>query len=103
MKKTIFAVLTLALSMASAKTYPVTLSQAVVVAGTQLKPGEYVLDLKDTKAVFKRGSVAVECTVKVEKASQKYETQSVRYAQRDGKLQLQELRLGGTDLKLVVD
>jgi hypothetical protein len=103
MKKTIFAALTLALSMASAKTYPVTLFQPVVVAGTLLLPGEYVLDLKDTKAVFRRGKVAVECAVKVEKASQKFETQAVRSAQRDGKLHLQELRLGGTDLRLVVD
>jgi hypothetical protein len=103
MKKTIFAALTLALCMASAKTYPVTLSQPVMVAGTLLKPGEYVVDVKETKAVFKRGKVAVECAVKVEKASEKYASQSIRFAERDGKIQLQELRLGGTDVKLVVD
>jgi hypothetical protein len=53
--------------------------------------------------VFKRGKVAVECPVKVEKASRKFETQAIRYAQRDGKNYLEEIRLGGTDLKLVVD
>lgn len=103
MKKTVFAVLTLALSMASAKTYPVTVFQPVVVAGTLLQPGEYVVDLKDTKALFKRGKVAVECPVKVEKASRKFEAQSMRYAQRDGKNYLQEIHVGGTDLKVVLD
>ena len=103
MKKTIFAVLTLALSMASAKTYPVTLYRPAVVAGTMLQPGEYSLDLKDTTAVLKRDKVVVQCPVKVEKMNRKFDAPSIRYAVRDGKNYLQEIRLGGTDLKLVVD
>ncbi|MGC9973344.1 MAG: hypothetical protein ABSE56_22435 [Bryobacteraceae bacterium] len=103
MKKTIFAVMTLTLSMASAKTYPVTLYRTAVVAGTVLQPGEYVLDLKNTTAVLKRDKVIVQCPVKVEKVGRKFEIPSIRYAQRDGKNYLQEIRLGGTDLKVVVD
>ncbi|MGA2328645.1 MAG: hypothetical protein ABSH05_20405 [Bryobacteraceae bacterium] len=103
MKKTIFAVLTLALSMASAKTYPVTLYSPAVVAGTVLRPGEYVLDLKDTRAVLKRGKVVVECPVKVEKASRKFPTDSTRLVIRDGRAYLQEIHVGGTDLKVVLD
>jgi hypothetical protein len=103
MKKTILAVLTLALSVASAKTYPVTITQPTVVAGNVLKPGEYSLDLQDNNALLKRGSVAVKCTVRIEKAGQKYSSSSVRLTNRDGKTHLAEIRLGGTDMKLVVD
>jgi hypothetical protein len=70
---------------------------------SQASSSDWYVDLKDTQAVFKRGKVAVECPVKVEKASRKFETQAIRYAQRDGKNYLEEIRLGGTDLKLVVD
>ena len=103
MKKTIFVLLTLALSMASAKTYPITLTTPAVVAGTTLTPGEYVLDFDGAKATLKRGKVTVDCPVKVQKVEKKYPNGSLRFANRDGKMHLSEIRLGGTDTKLVVD
>jgi hypothetical protein len=53
--------------------------------------------------VLKRDKVVVQCPVKVEKMNRKFDAPSIRYAVRDGKNYLQEIRLGGTDLKLVVD
>jgi len=103
MKKAVFVFLILALAMANAKTYSITLFQPSVLAGTELKPGEYVLDLDSTKIVVKNGRVSVESAVKVETVDKKYATTSVRYANGDGKYQIQEIRLGGTKLKLVVD
>jgi hypothetical protein len=100
-KRVIFAFLVLALAVASAKTYTVTLFQPAVLAGTELKPGEYQLDLNDTKVVIKNGKVKVESAVKVETADSKFNTTTVRFANGDGKLRIQEIRLGGTKLKLV--
>jgi hypothetical protein len=100
-KRVIFAFLVLALAAASAKTYTVTLFQPAVLAGTELKPGEYQLDLNDTKVVIKNGKVKVESAVKVETADSKFNTTTVRFANGDGKLRIQEIRLGGTKLKLV--
>ena len=100
-KRVIFAFLVLALAAASAKTYTVTLFQPAVLAGTELKPGEYQLDLNDTKVVIKNSKVKVECDVKVETADSKFNTTTVRFASGDGKLRIQEIRLGGTKLKLV--
>jgi hypothetical protein len=100
-KRVIFAFLVLALAVASAKTYAVTLFQPAVVAGTELKAGEYQLDLKVTRAVIKHGRLKVECDVKVETADSKFATTTVRFANGNGKLRIQEIRLGGTNLKLV--
>lgn len=102
MKKFVLAFLVLALSVASAKTYNVTLYQPSVVGDTELKAGEYKLDVQDAKIVLKGGDVAVESAVKVETVETKYPATSVRYANGDGKSRVQEIRLGGTNMKLVL-
>ena len=92
----------LALSaMASAKSYSVTLFQPSVVAGAELKPGDYKVDLKDSKAVITNGKQKVEAEVKVESAPEKFGATSVKYQNGDGKYRIQEIRLGGTNTKLV--
>ena len=103
MKKTIFALLTVALAITSAKTFPVTFSQPAIVAGQTLAPGDYSVDFDGTKALIKRGKISVECNVKVEKADKKFESGSLRFANRDGKQYLSEIRLAGTDTRLVVN
>lgn len=102
-KRVVFAFLVLALAVASAKTYTVTLFQPGVLAGTELKPGNYQLDLNDSRVVVKNGKIKVESPVKVENAESKFSTTTVRYANGEGKLRIQEIRLGGTKLKLVFD
>ncbi|MGE5487610.1 MAG: hypothetical protein ACM3ZB_07300 [bacterium] len=102
MKKLMLAFLVLALSVASAKTYNVRLHQPSVVGDTELKAGDYKLDVQDTKIVLKGEKVAVESVVKVETVDSKYPSTSVRYANADGKNRLQEIRLGGTNMKLVL-
>lgn len=102
MKKLMLAFLVLALSVASAKTYNVTLYQPSVIGDTELKAGDYKLDLQDTKIVLKSGKVAVESVVKIETVESKYPSTSVRYANADGKNRVQEIRLGGTNMRLVL-
>jgi hypothetical protein len=102
MKRFVFVFLVLALAVASAKTYTVTLFQPAVVGGTELQPGEYKLDVQDTKViVLKNGKQTAESSVKVETSESKYSTTSVRYTNGDGKYRVQEIRLGGTKTKLV--
>lgn len=100
-KKLLFVFLVLALTVACAKTYTITLFQPSVIAGTELKPGEYQLELKDTTVVLKNGRHSVRATVKVENAASKFATTAVRYLGGEEKSKVQEIRLGGTNLKLV--
>ncbi|MBS1871679.1 MAG: hypothetical protein JSU00_00585 [Acidobacteria bacterium] len=102
MKKTLFVFTTLALAIASAaSTYKVTLFQPSLINGSELKPGDYKIELKDNKVVVKGGKNVVEADVKVENATEKFSSTSVRYTNADGKYKVQEIRLGGTTSKIV--
>lgn len=100
-KKIAIAFLFAALAVASAKTYNVTLFQTSVVAGTELQAGDYRLNLDTNKIVLTNGKQSVESTVKVEETNGKINSTTVRYANGEGKYRIQEIRLGGTKLKLV--
>lgn len=104
MKKVLLTFATLALAVASAgSSYKVTLFQPSLVGGQELKPGDYKIEVKDNKAIITRGKQSVEANVKVETASDKFSSNSVRYLNGDGKYRVQEIRLGGTNTKLVFD
>jgi len=89
--------------LAAAETYKVTLFQPTVVQGKELKPGSYKLGLKDNVLVIANGKESVETTVKVETTAQKFDTTSIRYATGEGKYSIQEIRLGGTKTKLILN
>ncbi len=103
MNKILFSFSTVALAVASAAAnYRVTLFQPSVINGTELKAGDYKLELKDNnKAVVRSGKNVVEADVKIESTQQRFNTTSVRYSNVDGKMKVQEMHLGGTNLKVV--
>jgi hypothetical protein len=103
MKKLTILLFTVALAIGAAKTYRITLFQPTVIAGTELKPGDYNLDLNGEKMVIRQGKVSAEAAVKSEVNGERYGSTSVRYAVRDGKNHLVEVRLGGTNTKLVLN
>ena len=104
MKKILLSFATVALAVASAaNSYRVTLFQPAVVNGTELKPGDYKVTLKDDKAVLTSGKTSVEAKVKQETASSKFSSTTVRYTDSAGKYHVQEIRLGGTTTKLVFE
>lgn len=104
MKKLLLSFATLALAAASAATsYRVTLFETSTINGTELKPGEYKVTLKDNTAVISRGKQSIEARVKAETAESKFRSTSVRYQNGDGKYRVQEIRLGGTNTKLVFE
>jgi hypothetical protein len=102
MKKTLFVFGTLALAIATAATnYRLTLFHTSMIAGAELKPGDYKIEMKDNKVVVKGGKNVVETDGKLETTNEKFGATSVRYVNEDGKLKVQEIRLGGTNSKIV--
>lgn len=99
-KKSILAFATLALAVASAaSSYSVTFFQPVVVNGQTLQAGEYKLQYSDNKATIQHGKTVTEVPIKVETGGDKYSATSVRL----NGAQVEEIRLGGTNKKLVLE
>lgn len=97
----VLALVACASAVAAAKSYYVTLFQPTVVGSTELKPGDYKVEVQENKAVIRNGKHRVEANVKVETAPERFNSTSVRYQNGDGKYRLLEIRLGGTNTKLV--
>lgn len=93
--------LTIAMLCASAATYNVTLFQHSTVAGKDLKPGDYKLTVENEKATIEKGKNKIEAAVKLETGDAKFNSTSVRYADDNGKMKVTEIRLGGTNTKVV--
>ena len=102
MKKLIVTFALLGLSLAQAKSFHVTLYEKSVLGSTELKPGDYTIELKDQQVLVRNGKLEAQAPVKVENASSKFGTTTVRYSNGDGRYHIQEIRLGGTNMKLVV-
>ena len=90
------------ITAAHARSYTVTLFQPATVSGTELKPGDYTVEVKDETVTIKNAKTQVSAPVKVETAETKNSSTTVRYANGDGKYKIQEIRLGGTKTKLVL-
>jgi|SRR6476661_4402185 hypothetical protein len=103
MKKLIAIFVMLGVSLAFAKSYHVVLYEKSMLGSTELKPGTYTIELKDQQVVVKNGKVEAQAAVKVENDANKYSTTTVRYSNGDGTYKIQEIRLGGTHMKLVVN
>ena len=100
-RKLVLSVIAFAgMAMAAGKTYNVKLFDPAMVANTELKPGEYRVEVNDQTAVIKSGKINKEAPVKVETSDSKYDTTTVRLSS-GAKPQIQEIRIGGTRTKLV--
>jgi hypothetical protein len=89
------------IAVASAKSYSVKFFVPVTVGGTELKPGEYKVEVVGDKAVIRRGQINVESPVKVVTVERAFPRTSMRLAQNEGKMRIQEIRLGGEKTRLV--
>jgi hypothetical protein len=102
MSKLMLSFGTLALAVASAaSSYRFSIFEPSFVAGQELKPGDYKVEVSGDKALIKAGKQTVEAAVKVEDGTERFSETSVRYANTNGKMTVQEIRLGGTHTKLV--
>jgi hypothetical protein len=84
-------------------TYRVTLLQPSVVNGTELRAGDYKLAVNSEKAVFSGSKQSVETSVKVENGGEKFAHTAIRFTRENGKAIISEIRVGGTNTKLVFD
>ena len=89
-------------ALAQAETYHVTLLKPSVVAGKELKPGDYKVEVNNDKAVISHGKQSIEAKVKTETADKKYGSTTVRYEMEGDKYKVQEIGIGGTKTKLVI-
>jgi len=96
----LFAVAGLMVASA-ASSYRVKLYQESHVGDTVLKPGEYKVTVDNGQVVLSGGNSKAEAKVAVESADAKYNSTSVRYQNGDGKYRVKEIRLGGTNTRLV--
>jgi len=102
MRKVLPFFLVAGLAVASAKSYTVNLFETASLGSTELKPGEYKIEVNDQKAVIHSGKVRTESPVKVEEGDAKFDNTVVRYGKgSDGKTAVQEIRIGGTKTRLV--
>jgi hypothetical protein len=105
-KRFLVAFAILALAMASAGTVPsshvymITLTQPVVVHGTQLAAGDYRLTIAGDKITMQtlKGKLTVDVPAKLETTTQKFDDTALRYSGTG----LAEIRLGGTKTRIVV-
>jgi hypothetical protein len=101
-KKVLIVFTTLALAVASAaSSYRITLFQKSEVGGKQLKPGEYKMSLQGDKVTLTQGKQSVEATVKVESSETKFGSTTIRYIGDESNARIQEIRIGGTNTKVV--
>lgn len=86
----------------AAQEYSVRLNNPATVAGTDLKAGDYKVELVGDKAMIHGKKDTVEASVKVEEGSEKFNSTTVRYTvAAGGKYQISEIHLGGTKTKVV--
>ena len=103
MKKLFVVSLFAAVSAFAAESYRVTLFQPSIVAGQELRAGDYKVIVEGDKVTLSQGKTSVTTNVKTETAESKFDRTSVRYQNGDGKYRLQEIRIGGTNTKLVLN
>src|SRR5260370_9963877 len=94
-----FAILA-ASALANAKSFSVTLFQPSIVGGSELQPGDYKLDLNESKVVIHSGKNSVDAAVKIDTGDQKSSSTTLRYSTVDGKYRVPDIPLVGTATKL---
>jgi len=104
MKKTLLmliATFMLATGSAMASTHSLTLHAPTEIGGTELKPGKYKMEINGEKLTITNGRKTAETTVKVEESTEKFSKDSIRYVEANGEMKVREIRVGGTNTRLV--
>jgi hypothetical protein len=89
-------------AVGQAATYHVTLLKPTVVAGQELKPGDYKVEVNNSTAVISHGKQSVETKVKTEESAKKYDSTVIKYEMDGSKYKLQEIGIGGSKTKLIL-
>ncbi len=104
MKKAIgILAMTAALALAGAKTYSLPIMRDVTVGGQQLQAGEYKVGVEGSKMTLTRDGKTVEANVTVRPESKKWDTSTVRMSPNGSSYQVNEIRLRGAAMTIVVN
>jgi hypothetical protein len=96
--KVMLSIATLALGVASAaSSYDIKLYDPMWVGATQLKPGDYTVEMQGDKAVFKSGKKVIEIPATLGTNDQKFKSTTLLSLDK----KIQEIDLGGTKSKIV--
>jgi len=104
LRKLLLTIAVLGLSVASAKTFEISLSSPAMAGKVQLQPGTYQLKLDGSKAIFTDTSnhhKTFETNVKVENSPQKSSVTAVETRNDAGVVHIEQIQLQGTKLKLI--
>jgi hypothetical protein len=84
-------------------TYRITLVQPSVVKDTVLKPGDYKVNIGDSKVTITpaNGKSPVEAAVKIETVEKKFSDTVIGYTADNGKSIITEIRFGGTTTRVL--
>jgi len=86
------------------KSFTVTLAEPAMVGETQLQAGDYKFELENEKVVItQHGRQAAEASVKIETENGKYPNTTVTFARPNGTNKMEEIQVGGTHMKLVLN
>jgi hypothetical protein len=92
-----------ALGLASAASgYHVTLTGTMWAGSTELKPGEYQVQVENGKAVFKNKKNTIEVPAKMETANSKFQATALSSSTSGGKEKLDAIEIGGTNTRIVM-
>jgi hypothetical protein len=100
-KKFLLSAGTFALAVASATTLHI--ADSTWVNGTELKPGDYKMDVEGNHAIIKHGKTSVDVPVTVQQSNEKYPETQLRLSTASGQTVLKEVRIGGTQTRVVID
>jgi hypothetical protein len=102
MKKATLAGLTLALAaFAASNTFHVTFDSAAWIGTSEVKPGNYKIQIEGDKAVLKSGKNVIEAPAKLETANHKFQTSGVVLNTVNNKPTVEEIQIGGTNERIV--
>jgi hypothetical protein len=88
---------------AAADSYHVKVSDPTWVGTTQLKPGEYTVQVEGDKVTFKMGKNVISVPAKVEENASKFADNQMLLRTENGQSKLKELDLAGTKSKILLN
>ena len=89
-------------SVASAKTYSITIYDPCLAGKVQVQPGDYRLKLEGTTAVFTNedNGKKFEANVSVQNVARKFDQTAIDMKKVSGGEQIEEIQLGGTRMDI---
>jgi hypothetical protein len=102
MKKVLLFMSVLALTVEGANTsYHFTLHEPATLNGTQLKPGDYRVEVEGDKGRIRVGKTVVEAPVKIETSKSKFKDTFVNFNTSSAGLSISEIDIGGSTTRII--